>query len=100
MGRPAPPQARQAPAASSAAANGTRADVHRPADLASGPLFITALLRVAPDRFWWYQRGHHIALDAHSGSIIAARQAQVYTTLLTGADPAAGALAPFTALLD
>ena len=83
-----------------AAAAWMRADMHRPADLASGPLFTMALLRMAPDRFWWYQRGHHIALDAYSGSIIAARQAQVYTALTAGADPAAGALAPFTALLD
>src|SRR6266851_522495 len=76
-------------------------DMCRPVDLRRDLLFKDALFKVAKDRFFWYQRGHHIAFDAFSGSIIAARQAQIYTSLLAGDGlPMEGVLAPLSVLLD
>jgi hypothetical protein len=42
------------------------ADMCRPADLRQDRLFTAAVLKVASRRFFWYQRAHHIALDAFS----------------------------------
>jgi amino acid adenylation domain-containing protein len=57
------------------------ADLDQPADLRSGNLFATALLRVANDRWYWYHRCHHILGDAYSGGLMLARVARHYTAL-------------------
>lgn len=56
-------------------------DMARPVDLARGPVFGHALLRVAPEQYLWYHRVHHIALDGFGLSLVARRVAQVYTAL-------------------
>ncbi|MCP2261200.1 nonribosomal peptide synthetase MxcG [Streptoalloteichus tenebrarius] len=73
------------PDPASAAEAWMRADLARAVDLTRGPLFAQALLRMAPDRFRWYQRVHHIALDGFGHSLLARRVAEVYTALATGA---------------
>ncbi|WP_190126758.1 non-ribosomal peptide synthetase, partial [Streptomyces inusitatus] len=73
-----------------------RADMDRPADPAAEPLFAFALHTVGPDRTLWYQRAHHIALDAYSFSLLSRRTAEIYTALTRGEEPtprAFGALA-------
>ncbi|MFJ7903097.1 amino acid adenylation domain-containing protein [Streptomyces sp. NPDC096198] len=62
-------------------------DMDRPADLAHGPLFGHALLRLAEDHYLWYHRVHHIALDGFGLSLVARRVAQVYTSLMNGEPP-------------
>ncbi|MFF0596393.1 amino acid adenylation domain-containing protein, partial [Streptomyces antibioticus] len=74
-----------------------RSDMDRPLDPATDPLFSYALHLVGPERSLWYQRAHHIALDAYAFSLIARRVAQVYTALATGADPGPS---PFGPLAD
>src|SRR5580692_5106852 len=74
-------------------------DMRHPVDF-EGWLFSSALFKVGSERFLWYYRAHHIAIDGFSGAIIAARQAQVYTLLLAGRSPAEGALEPISALLE
>ncbi|KOV60617.1 peptide synthetase [Streptomyces sp. MMG1121] len=59
-------------------------DMERPVDLTRGPVFGHALLRLADDRFLWYHRVHHIALDGFGLSLVARRVAQVYTSLMAG----------------
>ncbi|GAB7110785.1 hypothetical protein JCM4814A_91030 [Streptomyces phaeofaciens JCM 4814] len=59
-------------------------DMARPVDLAHGPLFGHALLRIAGDEYLWYHRVHHIALDGFGLSLVARRVAQVYTALTAG----------------
>ncbi|MEU1177786.1 amino acid adenylation domain-containing protein [Streptomyces sp. NPDC005820] len=60
-------------------------DLARPVDLAHGPLFGHALLRIASEQYLWYHRVHHIALDGFGLSLVARRVAEVYTALTTGA---------------
>ncbi|WP_260615516.1 amino acid adenylation domain-containing protein, partial [Streptomyces sp. WAC05292] len=55
------------------------ADRDRPADLAAGPLFAQALLRLADDRVWWYQRYHHILVDGMGVALISRRAGELYT---------------------
>ncbi|MCX4756931.1 amino acid adenylation domain-containing protein [Kitasatospora purpeofusca] len=71
------------------AAAGTwmRADLARPVDLAEGPLFTQALVRLAEDRHWWYQRVHHLAVDAYALTLLTGRVAELYTSLTTGTRP-------------
>ena len=40
-------------------------------DLAQGPLFAQALFKAADDRWFWYQRIHHIAMDGFGYSLLA-----------------------------
>src|SRR5450432_947631 len=83
-----------------AAEDWMRTDMGSPVDLREGPLFACAVLKLAPDQFFWYQRVHHIAVDGLSLSVVAARQAQVYTSLLAGHLPAEGMLEPVSVLID
>lgn len=53
-------------------------DVRDPVDLAVGPLFAQALIRLADDRWVWYQRVHHIAVDGYTFSLLARRVAERY----------------------
>ena len=60
------------------------ANVARPMDLARGPLFSYALIKVRPDRFLWYQNHHHLVMDGFGSSLLARRVAEIYTALVHG----------------
>ncbi|MFG2847006.1 AMP-binding protein [Kitasatospora sp. NPDC048296] len=78
-----------------------RQDLSRPADPTRPRSVSQALFRAAPDRWFWYQRGHHALVDGQSGQLIAARMAEVYTALADGREPAAeGALPSFRHLIE
>ncbi len=55
----------------------------RPMDLAQGPLFGHALLRLAPDLHVLQVRYHHLVVDGASGRTIVAMMAERYTALHT-----------------
>ncbi|MCW7539441.1 amino acid adenylation domain-containing protein [Aquabacterium sp. A7-Y] len=64
----------------------------RPIDLACGPLFETALLRLAAERHLWVLSVHHIALDGYGHALLARRVAERYAapqTATAGRPPAA-----------
>ncbi|WEP00541.1 amino acid adenylation domain-containing protein (plasmid) [Streptomyces sp. FXJ1.172] len=68
-----------------------RKDLGRPVDLLEGPLFTQALFKAAENRYFWYQRVHHVIGDGYSGSLMVARCAQIYTALVRGASVEEGA---------
>ncbi|AUH39488.1 non-ribosomal peptide synthetase [Streptomyces sp. CMB-StM0423] len=76
-----------------------RNDLARPMDLAAGPLFSFALLKLAPDRFWWYHTYHHAAVDAFGYALVARRVAEVYTALVRGGEPDPSPFGPLAALV-
>ncbi|MFC8792457.1 amino acid adenylation domain-containing protein [Streptomyces cinereoruber] len=51
----------------------------RPAAPAGGPLFAQALLRLADDRIWWYQRYHHLLIDGAGVALISRRAGDLHT---------------------
>lgn len=51
-------------------------------DLNGGPLAEAALLQVADDRYFWYTRIHHIALDGHGAATMVDRVAELYTAAI------------------
>ncbi|MFJ4834529.1 amino acid adenylation domain-containing protein, partial [Streptomyces sp. NPDC088747] len=84
----------------SSAESWMRADMRHPVDLRDGELFAHAALKVDEDRFFWYQRIHHIIADGLAGPLIAARVAAVYTALLAGESVSDNALPSSSALMD
>ncbi|MEU5691913.1 condensation domain-containing protein [Actinosynnema sp. NPDC020468] len=83
-----------APDPLAAAEDWMRADVRLPVDLATGPLFAQALLKLADDRWVWHQRVHHIAVDGYAFSLLARRVADLYT------DGGGTEFGPFGKVLD
>ena len=77
-----------------------REDLARPVDLARGPLFTEALFTAGPDRLFWYQRAHHIALDGYGFSLIARRVAELYTARVEGRSSEGGAFGSLRRVVD
>lgn len=77
-----------------------REDLARPIDLSRDRLFGQALFRLASDRYFWYQRIHHIASDGFSASLLTGRVAEIYTALLQNRDYREGAFDPFHLVLE
>ncbi|MFJ4191837.1 amino acid adenylation domain-containing protein [Kitasatospora sp. NPDC089509] len=77
-----------------------RNDLARPIDVTGGPLTTFALFPAGPERFFFYQQGHHLIVDGYSGFLIAGRVAQLYTAMVEGRPTDEGALPSFQGLLD
>nr|WP_238420470.1 non-ribosomal peptide synthetase [Streptomyces taklimakanensis] len=78
---------RAEPSPAAAATAWARADVARPFDLAAGPPFRTALLRLADDRFRWYLACHHLVLDGVGSALLVRRVGRLYAALERGERP-------------
>jgi nonribosomal peptide synthetase DhbF len=59
-----------------------KADMAKPVDLLHSPLFFFALFKVAPDRFFWYQRAPHIVMDGFGTALFDRRVADLYAALV------------------
>ncbi|RTG36390.1 condensation domain-containing protein, partial [Serratia marcescens] len=75
-------------------------DIDLAGDLRAGsgaPLYRHVVMRLADDRWFWYQRYHHLLVDGFSFTAIARRVAAIYTHLCRGdaLEPT-----PFTAFSD
>ncbi|MDA2808925.1 condensation domain-containing protein, partial [Nocardiopsis suaedae] len=66
------------------------ADMDTPADLFGGELYRFTLYRVGDGRHLWYQRFHHILVDAYSVAAITRRTAAHYTALGGGREAGRG----------
>ncbi|CAF1725633.1 Dimodular nonribosomal peptide synthase [Bacillus subtilis] len=82
------------------ALNWMKADLAKPVDLGYDPLFNEALFIVGPDRFFWYQRIHHIAIDGFGFSLIAQRVASTYTALIKGQTAKSRSFGSLQAILE
>ena len=61
-----------------------RTDTVQPLDLITGPLYAFGLFRCGPEQFLWYQRYHHLIMDAYGVSLISLRLGEIYTALTAG----------------
>ncbi|MET8498561.1 amino acid adenylation domain-containing protein [Streptomyces microflavus] len=78
-----------------------REDLARPVDLASADGLMTqALIRVGEGRHWWYQRVHHIAVDAYALSLIGRRVAELYSAAVAEEPAPESRFAPLSELTD
>ncbi|MEV5378992.1 amino acid adenylation domain-containing protein [Streptomyces nondiastaticus] len=76
------------------------ADLARPLDLSSVPLFTCALFHAAPDRFFWYQRVHHLVMDGFGAALVIRRLCDIYTSLSRGLPVGEEAFGPLRLLLE
>lgn len=68
----------------------TRTDLVRTVDLAVGPLFGCALIRLGPRRYMWHLRVHHIALDGFGYALLSDRVATLYAARRADQPPLCG----------
>jgi len=76
------------------------ADLGKVIDLSQGPLFAQALFKAAGDRWFWYQRIHHIAMDGFGYSLLARRVADLYSALVEDRPCEGLSFAPLRAVID
>ncbi|NTX58097.1 myxochelin non-ribosomal peptide synthetase MxcG [Myxococcus sp. CA039A] len=74
-------------------------DLTRTVDLTRGPLFAQVLFKAGPERYFWFQRVHHIAMDGYGFSLLTRRVADLYTSRVTGKAAPAG-FGPLRPVLD
>ncbi|MGG4103276.1 amino acid adenylation domain-containing protein [Paenibacillus lautus] len=75
-------------------------DLAQAVDLSRGPLFTEALFKIAADRYYWYQRIHHIVIDGFGVSLLLQKVSQVYTELAGGVSSGIGAFGRFRTILE
>ncbi|MFI6036069.1 amino acid adenylation domain-containing protein [Streptomyces sp. NPDC051315] len=75
-----------------------RTDLAALVDTEKGPLFSHTLLTLAPDRFIWLLRAHHILLDGYSYKLLGRRLAETYNALAEGREPDSSGFAPVSRL--
>ncbi|WP_327418561.1 condensation domain-containing protein [Streptomyces sp. NBC_01233] len=75
-------------------------EFRHPVDLSEEPAFKYAVIRIAPDRHFWFYRIHHLVFDGWSATVISSRVAQIYAALLSGRPADEGALESVTVLLE
>ncbi|RMI30977.1 amino acid adenylation domain-containing protein [Nocardia stercoris] len=64
-----------------------RAEYSRPLDLLTDRLIRAAVLRLSVDRWFWYTRAHHIALDGFGAVTNLSRVAELYSAAVAGLEP-------------
>src|SRR6202012_1061665 len=82
-----------------AAQAGMEADFGRPFDLAEGPLYRCALLKVAADRVLWYVAFHHLVMDFFGAQALVQRIADLYTAAMSGSAAPSPGLTPWQEVL-
>lgn len=63
-----------------------RKDLTTTVDLARGPLYQQALIKLADEHYLWYQRIHHIAADGFAFALFSQRVAEIYNAQLENRD--------------
>lgn len=75
-------------------------ELSRPVDFDCDPLWVSALFKAAPDRYFWYHRSHHVNLDGFTGGMIARRVAELYSAFVEGRPPEPHQFGPLSALIE
>lgn len=75
-------------------------DLLQPINLKTDRLFSQALFRVGKERYFWYQRIHHIVMDAFGFSLLSQRVSKLYTAFVQGRPCEDVAFSPFVKLLE
>ncbi|PKW14739.1 amino acid adenylation domain-containing protein [Saccharopolyspora spinosa] len=65
------------------------ADLREPVELTrsradGGRLWTAALLKLCDERWWWYQRIHHVAIDGYGFSLLIRRVSELYNSADSG----------------
>ncbi|WP_071608958.1 enterobactin synthase subunit F [Entomohabitans teleogrylli] len=63
-------------------------------------MYYHCLMRVGEQRWFWYQRYHHLVVDGFSFTAITRRIAVIYSALCQGGDPGASPFVPFSEVVE
>ncbi|WP_428241317.1 amino acid adenylation domain-containing protein [Gynuella sp.] len=77
-----------------------REDIHRPLDPTRDPLWFSALIKINSDRYYWYQRCHHVSYDGFSGGMLARRLSQIYSEMVAGQEVSPSPFGPLSMLVE
>ena len=69
-------------------------------DFNTSPVWVSAVLKISDDSWFWYHRAHHIVLDGFSGGVVVQRVAALYTALRRGQAPSPTPFGPLSMLLE
>ncbi|MEC3914935.1 non-ribosomal peptide synthetase [Nocardia sp. CDC160] len=69
-------------------------------DLTRDRLCKVAMLRLAPDRFYWYSRFHHILIDGVGALTMLQRTSEIYNTARTGGEIPPGKAEPLQRIVE
>lgn len=61
-----------------------KADTATPVNLAEGPVSAFTLFRLSDERYFWYERIHHLAIDGFGIVLITNRVGEIYSGLKSG----------------
>ena len=64
------------------------ADYTQPVTDPNYAMFVSFLLRIADDHYWWYARAHHVVLDGYAAMQLMRRTTDVYRSLVSGQEVA------------
>lgn len=76
------------------------ADVTAPCEMERDPLWFGALVKTHEDRFFFYQRAHHIVLDGFAGGLLVRRIAEIYNAAIDGLAPPPSPFSPLKTLIE
>lgn len=65
-----------------------RRDTDTPLDLTRDPVAAFTLFRLSDERYFWYERVHHLAIDGYGWVLITNRVAELYSAAINGTNPA------------
>lgn len=82
------------------ALNWMQMDLRTPVDLRSDLIFAEALFRLGNDRYYWYQRVHHIAIDGFGVTLLLRRAAKIYTALVQNEQPVPSKFGSISSILQ
>ncbi|MFJ4650256.1 amino acid adenylation domain-containing protein [Nocardia sp. NPDC088792] len=89
-----------APDPEAAAQAWMRAEYTAPLDLTRDRLCMVAMLRVAPERWYWYSRLHHILLDGVGALTMLQRTGEIYNAAISGDEIPAGKAEPLQTIAE
>ncbi|MFI1913054.1 amino acid adenylation domain-containing protein [Nocardia sp. NPDC020380] len=89
-----------APDPEAAAQAWMRAEYTAPLDLTRDRLCMVAMLRVAPERWYWYSRLHHILLDGVGALTMLQRTGEIYNAAIRGDEIPAGKAEPLQTIAE
>ncbi len=77
-----------------------QSEYRRPVDLIADQLIVIAILQVADDRTFWYNRAHHIIIDGYAALSIMRRTVDLYNAIRRGEEPRVKPPASMAELVD
>ncbi|MGX1811429.1 amino acid adenylation domain-containing protein [Nocardia sp. NPDC055321] len=89
-----------APDPEAAAQAWMRAEYTAPLDMTRDRLCTVAMLRLAPDRWYWYSRLHHILLDGVGALTMLQRTSEIYNTTAAGLEVPPGRAEPLQKIVE